>query len=160
MPYAWLTQEMSHHVTTAGDTVIWLWARTTRRDLRHLLRHPDARGEVLLTATIARHRVLLSDFSDWHQVLNRAPHVPRTPDEDHATWWARAEPLIEDYHARITAAGLDGTGYLDLPDTYRDELERGWRAIFDPATWAPGESVQATVHELRVADITRAIRIR
>jgi len=49
---------------------------------------------VLLAVRVARERVLLSDFHDWHTVLNQSLHVPPLPGEsDPATW--RTPPVLQ-----------------------------------------------------------------
>ncbi len=76
--YAWLSSRMRERLGPhgAGEGMLWLWARERRRDLIDQLRvaRPDA---VLLTISVARERVLLTDFDEWHDALNHRLHLPR-----------------------------------------------------------------------------------
>ncbi len=112
---------------------------------------------MLLTAEIPRTRVLLSDFEEWHTVLNKSLAVPLLPGESddewsarfdviHDEWWERTEP----YH-RLPLAGW--------PAPLRDELESSWALVFDLDD-AGKRDLQGVVHELRASDVTRAVRIR
>ena len=85
--YDWMRWQMAARLPTSGDGILWLWAKTTYRDLVGNARH--ARGDVLLTVRVPRERVLLSHFGDWHTVLNRGPDVPLLPGETIEEWIPR-----------------------------------------------------------------------
>ncbi|MGN0064236.1 MAG: DUF3841 domain-containing protein [Nocardioides sp.] len=121
------------------------------------------RGEVLLEVVVPCDRVLLSGFDDWHCVLNSSLLVPVTAGEDNDEWWARAEPMIEDFAARVSAAGFSNSGMQDVrawPDDLRTEIETSWLGVFDRSQWDRDEYVQAVVHEIRAEDVVRVTRIR
>lgn len=155
--YEWMLRNMDERLPSSGSGILWCWAKIRRRDLVRTCRL--ARGEVLMTCRVPRERVLLSEFFDWHCVLNRSLHVPQRLGEDSDTFWARAEPLIDDLHARATAAGLPTQSLRGWPSELRGELEDSWTGIFDPTAWNDRSSVQATVHEIHLADVVRAVRI-
>jgi len=157
-PYRWMLGQLSQRVSTSGDGMVWLWARIPWRELVSEVR--TARGAVLLTVRIPRHRVLLSSFDDWHVPLNRSLYVPSKPGESVDAWWSRAEPLMDAFEARVNAAGLDQAPLEQWDPDLRRDLEWSWEGIFDPASWPPGCIVQATVHELRAADVVSATRIK
>lgn len=156
--YAWLAGEMDRRLPTTGPGMLWGWARITRRQLVSNVR--CARGEVLLTVEVARERVLLHNYEDWHAVLNHGLLVPCTQGETVEEWWKRAEPLIDDFDARLGDSDLSSRSAGDWPVELREELLASWAAIFDPATWSASECIQATLHELRASDVVRAVRIR
>lgn len=154
--YAWLQRQMDdRQVPGAAGGMLWLWARTSHRQLRTCARR--GRGDVLLTVRIAPERALISEFSDWHAVLNRYLHVPVEPGMSDAAWEARWERLGADFEERARA--FRSEPLERWPRALRAELESSWEAIFDPSTWQAGRPLQATVRELRPADVTRAVRI-
>jgi hypothetical protein len=156
--YDWMLERMDERLPTSGPGMVWCWAKIRRRDLVGSRRR--ARGEVLVTCRVARERVLLSHFDDWHQVLNRTLHVPQPAGEDFDNYWARAEPLIDSLHDRATAAGLPTDTLQGWPDDLRRELEASWEGIFDHTVWTDRSAIQATLHEIRLSEVVRAVRIR
>lgn len=156
--YEWLTGEMNDRLPTSGNGIVWAWARINHRELISGLRRD--RGQVLLTLRIPRNRVLLSHFGDWHMVLNRGIHTPVRPGETIDQWWARAEPIGDDFHNHLTAAGANNTTIRDWPSDLYEEAATSWRHIFNPDTWEPTAPVQATLHHLTPDDVVRAVRIR
>lgn len=78
---------------------------------------------MLLTCRIARSRLLLSNFSDWHQVLNRALHTSRRPGGTDYAYWLRWETRFDQFHDRIDAAGLGQTPVTDWQAELRAEIE-------------------------------------
>src|SRR5690606_2995627 len=68
--YEWMHGQMNARLPTTGEGIVWLWARISRRHLSESCRL--GRDDVLLTVEIPRARVLLSDFEEWHTVLNKS----------------------------------------------------------------------------------------
>jgi len=158
--YPWMQRRADTLLATSGPGLLWLWATTTRRGLVEQARH--ARGDVLLTVRVPRDHMLLSDFGDWHVALNSGIHVPPEPGEDGEAWWARAEPIVDDWHDRLKAAGLNrsGTTIDDWPQDLRDEAQRSWEAILDPATWRLNADIQAVAHAIHAEQVMSAVRVR
>ncbi|MFC0674584.1 DUF3841 domain-containing protein [Brachybacterium hainanense] len=154
--YSWMQRQMDDRMIPGhAGGMLWLWASTSHRQLRTCARR--TRGDVLLTVTIAPERTLISEFSDWHAVLNQYLHVPVEPGMSDAAWEARWERLGADFEER--ADEFRSEPLERWPRALRTELESSWEAIFDPSTWQAGRALQATVRELRSADVTRAVRI-
>ena len=157
--YSWLSAQVRDILGPhgVGEGMLWLWARERRRDLVDQLR-VDRAEEVLLTVSVARERVLLTDFDDWHDVLNRRLHVPMRPGESHDDWWARAEPLMDEWDARV---GQHRDQLLDSwPADLRAELEASWLPIVAPGPSPDARHVQATIRMIRLEDVVRAARVR
>lgn len=154
--YAWMLRQMDQRLPGSPGGLLWLWPTATRGRLRDGARH--ARGAVLLTVKVARDRVLLSEFLDWHAVLNRSLHVPPLLGESNEEWEARWSPLDEDFDER--AKPYRGEPITAWPEALRAEIESSWEAIFDPTTWRTPPVLQATMRELRTDDIVRAVQIR
>lgn len=156
--YAWLSARMREHLGRhgAGEGMLWLWARERRHDLVDQLR-AESSAVVLLTVSVARERVLLTDFDDWHDVLNRRLHVPVRPGESDDQWWARAEPLMDEWDARV---GQHRSQPLESwPATLRSELEASWLPIVAPGPSPDTRHVQATIRMIRRDDVVRAVRV-
>jgi len=154
--YAWMMRQMDQRLPGPPGGLLWLWPTATRRRLRDEARH--ARGEVLLTVQVAKERVLLSEFLDWHAVLNRSLHVPQLPGESDEAWETRWRPIDDEFDAR--AKPYRKEPIAAWPGALRAEIESSWESIFDPATWRTPPVLQATMRELRAEDIVCAVRIR
>lgn len=155
--YSWMLKQMAErNVPGPRDAMLWLYAATTGRELRVNARR--ARGEVMLSVRVPRRRVLISDLADWHAVLNQYLHVPLLPGESEEAWEKRWVALDDDFTARTEHCS--SRPLAQWPEALRSELETSWEAIFDPATWVEGRTLQATLRELRAEDVLRAVRIR
>jgi hypothetical protein len=146
---------VARDITGEGDGMLWLWADIPRRHLR--ASDWSTPGEVLLTVRVARKRVLVSDFDAWHDVLNRYLHVSRISGETTHAWDARADAIMDKFWIRVDP-------YLrlpieDWPVDLRAKVESSWGTIFDPDAWPRSGSRQATMRELRAADVVRAVRV-
>ena len=77
--YDWMRWQLHRHIQGyAGGFPIWVWARTSRRDLVSTVDDlaGQSPGSALLTLRIPRDRLLLTDYLTWHDVLNGSPTVP------------------------------------------------------------------------------------
>ena len=153
--YDWMRRQMAARLPSSGDGILWLWAKTTYRDLVGNARH--ARGEVLLTVRVRRERVLLSHFGDWHTVLNRGLNVPLLPGETFEEWSPRFNALYDEWCVR--AGAHHDLPIAAWPPFLRAELEASWESIFDLNNREEPLYVQATVHALRASEVVRAVRI-
>lgn len=154
--YTWMLHQMDRRLPGPSGGLLWLWPTATRRRLRDDARH--ARGEVLLTVQVAAERVLLSEFLDWHAVLNRSLHVPPLPGESDEDWEARWSPIDDNFDERAKPHRKEPI--TAWPEVLRAEMESSWQLIFDPATWRTPPMLQATMREVRAEDVVRAVRIR
>ncbi|WP_138418748.1 DUF3841 domain-containing protein [Sinomonas gamaensis] len=155
--YAWLLGHMEKRLPTRGNGMVWLWAKIRRDDLIHNIRYSD--GQVLLTCRIPRERVLLSQYDDWHQVLNSMPNILGLPGETEDAFGARLYAELVDFYGRVRAAGCDLQMVTTWPSELREEIETSWEEIFDPANYSRRSYWQATVHELLAEDVVDAVRL-
>ncbi|WP_436702383.1 DUF3841 domain-containing protein [Nocardioides sp. BYT-33-1] len=157
--YPWMRRHAGSRLPTEGRGLLWLWPMTTRRSLREQAKH--AGRDVLLTVRMPREHVLLSDFGAWHVVLNNSFHVAPEVGESDDAWWARAEPIIDDWHSRLAASRAGGEPDRDhWPAPLREEAERSWEAIFDSATWRAGTQLQAVAHAVHAEQVVAAVKVR
>lgn len=163
--YRWMKREMDRRLPTSGDGMVWMWAATTRRDLLGSARR--ARGDVLVSVRIPRKHVLLSHFGDWHCVLNRTLLIPGDRDAPWPDWETHCDRVWDDWSERTRDCFQ--SPLKAWPEPLREELERSWQAIFDPATWVesydgaswvPARYLQATAHRITLDEVTRAVRLR
>jgi hypothetical protein len=153
-------RQMAARLPTIGTAALWLWARTTRRDLVSCCRR--SRGQVLLTCRVPRERALLSHEVEWHHVLNGSlGEMPRLPGESGDDAFARWEKASDAFEARLEAAGVKRrtAPARDWPADLREEIEQSWERIFDRRSYGPHEFWQATVHALHAGDLVEAVRI-
>lgn len=155
--YEWMNRMMAERLPTSGDTALWFWARTRRRDLVDLCR--QNRGEVLLTCRIPRERVLLSHFVEWHAALNSWLSVPQQAGESEDDYDKRNDREFDDFVARRDAAGLQHAPLKTWPSEFRTEMERSWECIFDRSLFPKADQWQATAHELFAEDVVEAVRL-
>ncbi|WP_369046773.1 DUF3841 domain-containing protein [Sinomonas sp. P10A9] len=156
-PYAWMYEQMNRRLPTRGQGALWLWAKIRRDDLIQNVR--DSCGEVLLTCRIPRERVLVSQFDDWHQVLDGFPNVLPLAGESDDDYGDRRDRILDDLYGRAEAAGAANRLVWDWPDALRSEVMDSWETIFDPANYPRTHYWQATVHELSADDVIEAVWI-
>jgi Domain of unknown function (DUF3841) len=146
--YTWIRRAAARR--GLGDAwPVWLWAKTTRLELVRQVRNAarEEPGSVLITARIHRSRLLLSEFMEWHSVLNRWPVFPAgISDADFDAYYDRLDEEGPGWHRRETAA-----------PHVRRQLEETWELIFDINMWPATSHWQATVTELAIADVTTAV---
>ena len=66
---------------------------------------------------------------------------------------------IDEFAARLDAAGARNAPIGDWPAGLRAEVERSWECIFDRSLFSKTDHWQATIHELFAADVIEAVRI-
>lgn len=156
--YDWLASEMSHRVGPAPDGVrwpVWAWRRYGRPDGEA----PDVADDIvgsedmdffLIELDVQEDRVLLSDFDNWHTVLNG---------------WMALDPdellLPADERERLTDERVGAWMSADASDpAYRAAARGSWGNVFDVRhietpegdDWN-GRYVQATLWEIRPEDV-------
>lgn len=154
--YAWMLCQMNRRLPTRGSSALWLWARMRREHLVDLCKLSP--GQVLLTCLIPRERVLLSEFTDWHNVLNGVPNVYLLPDEHIEQYGDRYDAIVDRYESE-TGSHLGRSPRASWPAAIRTEIESSWEGIFDVTNYGRGSYWQATVHELHAKDVIEAVRI-
>lgn len=127
------------------------WAGPSQRkpDMRSGGHYYSGRTCFRLTLDLPEYTVLLSDFDDWHSVLNNWYHTLN-------------EAEFDAFCAEIDAAGVPWGG--PYPEPFQARITASWERIFakdrsdvDPA-WSgdPGQrSIQATFWKLSLRQVRR-----
>ena len=144
--YAWLIGKMRERIPSVDgvDYPVWAWHTYNGKHSKPDLRHSGFgnRGDkmVCLEIEIPDDAVVLSEFDDWHYVLNKVYLSMSKSSEE----WEAAD------------------AYFDaLPPDERDRvLVESWDNIFDLTPFendwvARGKYIQATFWELRKENIVR-----
>lgn len=148
--YQWMTKQLAAKVERPSSlitTPIWAWYRShdylhQRPDFRWVRDYPD---EVCIEFAIPDEQVLLSDFENWHFVL-----------DDFYLGLATNEQEFEQENAWFNG--------LNVPQQQRVK-EKSWQRIFDitPRTgdWTKnGDSVQGCFWLLKREQIRRVWRLK
>lgn len=160
--YDWLVGEMCKRVGAPPEGVrypIWAWyqweGKRNRRDLRCGGYAERGTPMVQLTIDIDDKHTLLSDFDEWHYVLN---------------FWYLS--LNERESNRFEAAyEQEGFQFLDMANSsitnpkiekYRQQIIASWQRVFDiwkESPWCGADinqkSIQATFWELRMDQVLK-----
>ncbi|ALO67025.1 hypothetical protein AS189_11625 [Arthrobacter alpinus] len=156
--YSWLYRQMNKRLPTRGDGALWFWAKIRRPDLISQCGWAD--GDVLLTCHIPREHVLLSQYDDWHQVLNHCPVAAPRPHENDDAYRKRFDDQLDDFFGRVSAAGQWGNRVSDWPENFQHEIEMTWEQIMEPANYPKTVYWRATTHELRAENVTEAVHLK
>lgn len=149
--YQWMTAQMRHRLPPSrGRFPWWGWCRYEKHrakpDLRAggYLRKGQQGARIELE--LADDEVLLSDFNDWHYVLNG---------------WFLADNEAEDGRFEQELEELGHKLFDPYPEFVRAKILASWERIFelrggDPVwgTRPLRQSTQATFWELRLKDVT------
>ena len=109
-----------------GGPLVWAWARIPRREL-------------------------LSDFDDWHAVLNRWELHPRELDGD------EADCRIDAFWADRDAASVGSARIEAWPDPLRRRVMASWAQVFEIGP--PPRVVQAVTSRFDAADVVDAVTL-
>lgn len=162
-PYTWMAEQMRKRLPDPPKEdlfPIWVWKKwssySDKPDLRcsHLL-HPKTPG-ILLELDVPEEDVLLSDFDDWHSILNRGPNSATEKEWD--DFYIKAGKILGD-----TPVGIFDEGY---PKELKDIVLESWENIFDlttprDPTWKGAvhpEQIQGCMWKLQVHHITNIKR--
>ncbi|WP_146208078.1 DUF3841 domain-containing protein [Azospirillum sp. TSH64] len=134
-PYDWMRERLAELMPRfSGDYPVWGWLKrpSTRPSI-----WGKAAGEatVLVSAIVPRHRILLSDFDDWHAVLNDW-YLSRTEAEDNEVEAAGGATPSQ---RRKSWLRVFETGHPRSPE------EMQWRG--------PGHYVQACIDRVHLSEI-------
>jgi hypothetical protein len=138
--YDWMRWQMHRHILGyTGGFPLWVWARTTRRDLVSTAQDMarESPGSVLICLRIPRTQLLLTDYFTWHDVLNGSPAVPvdcvgcGTRHCDDAECWDRwFDGWFDGWGAQIPPAD-DGARlpWWCWPPDLQTRLFASWEAV-------------------------------
>lgn len=81
--------------------------------------------------------------------------APGLGEEDDA-YWARTEPILDQWDARLREAGIErgAVGREEWPADLREDAERSWDAILDTTTWSTAAHIQAPGRQSRTARLS------
>ncbi|RAN69588.1 hypothetical protein B5P43_35545 [Bacillus sp. SRB_336] len=156
--YSWLYRQMNNRLPTRGDGALWFWARIRRRDLISQCGWAD--GGVLLTCRVRREDALLTQYDNWHQVLNHSPAAAPLTHESEDVYRKRFDDQLDDFFARVSASGQWGHKVSDWPENFQHEIKATWEQIMHPANYRKTVYWQATTHELRAENVTEAVHLK
>lgn len=155
--YQWMRSQHYKRIPgSAGGPLIWGWVRTTRRDLQSCLYRGvrySKNPQLLLTCSLPRERVLTSEFSEWHSVLNRY-HVlrPGISEEDE-------ERQVDEFFDAVHTAGLSNAPLESWPAHLREPMEASWELIFDQSLWPRRSWWQGCVEEIYASEVRDAVAL-
>lgn len=161
--YDWMRWQMVRDVPGyGGGFPIWLWVRISRRDLVGNLRagrRAAGGGSSLVTASVPRDRLLMTDYMAWHDVLNGLPSLPMTcpvcgrqyceAPTCLDRWY---DPWSDTWQARAPKNDRgDSIPWWNWPVPLREELLASWAAVKEVR---PRRPVQACVERLDARWVT------
>ena len=147
--YRWMRGQMARRVSGYRNHYpIWAWYRP-KPDLRRAGHLPRGESGVRLEFLAPMESVLLSDFMNWHGVLNDGPI---TLDEAEYDAFQRACALTcrPGRHTPACRKATEATWERVF------ELERPDRA--DPVWWGEGDLIQAVLPEVPLSWVTAVTR--
>lgn len=122
--YRWMAEQMEERIgppPRPGAFPLWAWAQWSgphrrKPDMRCGGHAPTGAKCFRLTLDVPQSQVLLSDFDDWHSVLNNSFCA-----------WNCAE--FDSFAAKLGAAGIRWCG--PHPEPFRSLIVQSWDRIFD-----------------------------
>jgi hypothetical protein len=149
--YRWMYEEFARRrPAEAPGPLLWAWARIQRSALVDSLRHGGGE-DVLVTLRVPRERVLLSDFDDWHAVLNHWELHPRALDD------AEADRRIDAFWEERDALGVGTSGIETWPEPLRLRVMASWSQVFEIGP--PPRAVQAVTCRFDAGDVVDAVEV-
>lgn len=141
--YDWISQQMIQKIGVPPDGIhypVWAWyqweGKRKRRDLRRSGYAKRGTPLVQITFEAEENEFLLSDFDDWHCVLNDS-------------YLATSESELDDF-------------YDQFPQPTRNEIEPSWQRIFDLTRYEPNwdclpdqKSIQATLWQIKMEQVKK-----
>jgi hypothetical protein len=91
--YQWMRAQVARRIAnSSGGWPMWAWpVRPDMRSYAHT--PPPGQRLVMLELRVPAESVVLSDYTDWHNVLNNGYHATAAEDADEAFWqsgeWTR-----------------------------------------------------------------------
>lgn len=146
-PYEWMTAQMDkRNIPHPENVTLPIWAWHTRNwehkkpDLREAAYDKKGTKSVLIEIEIPDNEVLLSDYNEWHYVLNNSWNDDSMNEEE----W---EKMQEEF---------DNLSFVE-----RERLKKeSWNKIFDITPFqnewrSKGQYIQACFWELRLKDVKK-----
>ena len=137
-PYHWLMGEMKERIPGYGGKFpLWFW--TEKPDLRTGGLEKSGTQAVCIECVIPKERVLLSDYGNWHTILNDS-------------YFAHSEQEFDAWYARIEAGAITA-------EEAEKEKRESWKRVFDLQTlaalpeWHGSLRIQATIEKLYLSEI-------
>ncbi|HPY83634.1 MAG TPA: DUF3841 domain-containing protein [Ruminococcus flavefaciens] len=160
--YDWLANEMIKRIGNPPTDVkypVWAWyqcqGKRKKPDLRHSGYSEKGTPLVLLTVDIDEKDVLLSDFDDWHCVLNYFYLALNEKEDDlfHSRYAEEGYKITDLNNFALTSPCLEEC---------RKQIEQSWQLIFDLNRNEPDwdtpldkKSIQATFWELKKENVLK-----
>ena len=141
--YDWIAQQMCTRVVTSPPNVrypVWAWyqweGKRKRRDLRYSGYAKRGTPMVQIEFVVEDKNVLLSDFDDWHGVLNNTYIADNQEDFDRF--------------------------YLPGSEESQEEIYASWEKVFDLDRYTPNwdcpperKSIQACLWEVHMSQVKK-----
>lgn len=147
-PYRWMIEQMKIKIgnkPSCNSVPLWAWYRwegkKKRPDLRHVAHLPTGTKGVRIEFLIDDSLILLSDFMNWHCVLNYC-YLEETDEE------------FDDFEKKLEKEGLSCCLEKPLPHAgYHNEIVKSWEKIFNVDLSDTESSIQATFWELPLKNV-------
>jgi hypothetical protein len=136
--YAWMGEQYAARVKPLwkGKALVWAWYKP-KPDMRKGMWKDIARPAVLMTLQVDPKRLLVSDFDEWHMVLNGNPVTPFR------------------LHGNSDVSGAQFDAWADEAWEWpQRKKEQTWGRIFQPSHM--GDYLQAVLAEIRPSDVVAA----
>ncbi len=141
--YDWMAKELRERIGVPPDGIrypVWAWyqweGKRKRRDLRQSCYAPRGTPMVQIEFEVDQDFVLLSDFDDWHMVLNNS-------------YIADSEQEFDEFYSFSSC---------DM----QERIEKSWVKIFDIEKCVPNwstpldqKSIQATLWEVNISQVKK-----
>lgn len=125
--YQYLADKMNEKQGSSYDNFpIWFWFKFSRKSFRPDMRHcktyvPRGEDVYLIEADLPLKNVTLTDYNDWHCVLNN-------------WYFAKNEEIYDDFDARLEKAlkakEIHRFQFDEYPEEFKEEIRSSWDLIF------------------------------
>lgn len=139
--YHWMAKQMRERLKIPVRRMITfpVWANIKKPDLRVERHHWNGKF-VLIEFEMPENEVLLSDYDDWHLVLNHGYNGPMKE--------------YNKFEAELKRNGLQFIAFEQLPWKYRIRIEKSWERIFEIKKKS---EVQATMWEIPLKNVKKVV---
>jgi Domain of unknown function (DUF3841) len=142
--YDWLREQMINRgYGPVDDDVYPFWAWAKRPDLRSSGHLPAGAMGYRITLDVPDEKILLSDFYNWHCVLNNY----------HVTHYLETEAEADALYDRYKKERSD-----ELQRKLKEDREVSWQHIFDPTFSSSNSEQQATFFGMHISYVEKIER--